>query len=373
MGWIPSQDKSARPMDYMLRALDLARQALGKTSPNPAVGAVIVKEGQVVGEGSTQPPGSWHAEVMALKQAGEKARGATMYVSLEPCCHFGRTPPCTEAIIEAGIGEVHIATLDPNPVVSGKGKAELEAAGIRVRLGKHEGEARELNEAYFKFIATGLPFVTAKFAMSLDGKIATRGGESKWITGEEARRYAHGLREMVDAIVVGVNTVLADDPQLTSPSGERQPLRVVVDSGARTPPTAKLLQMPGSTLVVTTGAAEAGKIERLKEAGAEVVALPGLDGLVDLRELLRLLGQRDVTSVVVEGGGTLLGSFFDLRLVDKVVAFVAPVIIGGEGAKPAVGGRGAERLAQALRLSQVRVERLGEDVLISGYIEGGSN
>ncbi|MFH1484822.1 MAG: bifunctional diaminohydroxyphosphoribosylaminopyrimidine deaminase/5-amino-6-(5-phosphoribosylamino)uracil reductase RibD [Chloroflexota bacterium] len=356
-------------MDYMLRALSLARQVLGKTSPNPAVGAVIVKDGVTIGEGHTQPPGLWHAEVMALRQAGKGARGATMYVSLEPCCHFGRTPPCTQAIIEAGIAEVHMATLDPNPLVSGKGKAGLEAAGIRTQLGEHEAEARELNEAYFKFITTHLPFVTVKFAMSLDGKIATRGGESKWITGEEARRYAHSLREMVDAIMVGVNTVLADDPQLTAPGSERQPLRVIVDSGARTPPTARLLQMPGKTLIAVTEAAESGKIEGLKQAGAEVVALPERQRLVELGELLRLLGLRDITSLLVEGGGTLLGSFFDLRLVDKVLAFVAPVIIGGEEAKPAVGGAGAEWLGQALRLSRMRMERLGEDVLMSGYPE----
>ncbi|MBI2909671.1 MAG: bifunctional diaminohydroxyphosphoribosylaminopyrimidine deaminase/5-amino-6-(5-phosphoribosylamino)uracil reductase RibD [Chloroflexi bacterium] len=353
----------------MLRALALGRRSLGQTSPNPAVGAVIVKDGAIVGEGRTQPPGSWHAEVMALRQAGGKARRATMYVTLEPCCHFGRTPPCTQAIISAGIVEIHVATSDPNPLVCGKGVAELEAAGIKTYLGERAEEAREVNEAFFKFIAMRLPFVTAKLAMSLDGKTATRTGESKWITGEAARRYSHSLRRTFDAIMVGVNTILADDPQLTAPRSRRQPLRVIVDSQGRTPPPAKLLQMPGKTLVATTRAAEAGGIDRLRGAGAEVAVLPEREGLVDLGALLKLLGQRDITSVLVEGGGTLLGSFFDQRLVDKVLAFVAPVIIGGEKARPAVGGQGVAELARALRLERVRVRRLGEDIMVSGYAE----
>ena len=203
-------------MDYMERAICLAKLALGQVSPNPAVGAIVVRDGVIVGQGYTQPPGSWHAEVMALNQAGEQARGAVMYVTLEPCCHYGRTPPCTQALIAAGISEVHLAMLDPNPLVCGRGKAELEKAGIRTYLGEHEAEAREINEAYTKYITTGLPFVTAKFAMSLDGKIATKTGDSRWISGREARRYVHYLRYTSDAIMAGVNTILADDPQLTS-------------------------------------------------------------------------------------------------------------------------------------------------------------
>ncbi|OGO03979.1 MAG: riboflavin biosynthesis protein RibD [Chloroflexi bacterium RBG_13_54_9] len=364
-------------MDYMQRALALARQALGNTSPNPAVGAVIVKDGVIVGEGHTEPVGSWHAEIMALKQAGEAARGATMYVSLEPCCHYGRTPPCTQAIIAAGVTEVHLATLDPNPTVSGRGRVELEAAGIKTHVGEHEEEAHELNEAYFKFIISRLPFVTAKFAMSLDGKIATKTGDSQWITGEEARRYAHSLRRVSDAIMVGVNTVISDDPQLTARDIDedahqsRQPLRVVVDSRGRTPASARILHMPGKTIIATTASIEPTKVRELREAGAEVLSLPAKRDRVDLPELMRTLGSRKITSVLVEGGGTLLGSFFDQGLVDKVYAFVAPVIIGGKRAVTAVEGRGVSKITEALQLRRLRVERLGDDVMICGYIGEG--
>ena len=366
-------------MDYMERALTLARLALGSTSPNPAVGAVITKDGVIIGEGYTQPPGADHAEIVAMKQAGEESRGATMYVTLEPCCHFGRTPPCTQAIIEGGIAEVHIATLDPNPLVSSRGKASLDDAGIKTELGEREEEARELNEAYIKFITTGLPFVTVKFAMSLDGKIATRTGDSKWISGEESREYVHQLRRVADAIMVGVNTILVDDPQLTARHGleqagmQEKPIRVVVDSKAHTPPTAQVFKQPGRTIVAVTLAAPPSNIKVLEKAGAEVLELPSREALVDLEALLVELGKREITSVVVEGGGTLLGSFFQLYekyLVDKVIAFIAPVIIGGRDAKLAVGGKGAERITDALHLNRVKVERFGDDMMICGYIEG---
>lgn len=376
-------------MDYMERALSLARLALGSSSPNPAVGAVIARDGVIIGQGYTQPPGSAHAEVVALRQAGNRAGGATMYVTLEPCCHFGRTPPCTQAIMEGGIAEVHIATLDPNPLVSGQGKAALDDAGIKTKIGEHEQEARELNEAYIKFITTGLPFVTVKFAMSLDGKIATGTGDSKWISGEESRGYVHQLRGAADAIMVGVNTILADDPMLTvrgegveregmgEEKGEqKKPLRVIVDSKARTPPTAQIFKQPGKIIVATTHAAPSEQTKKLKEAGAEVLDLPSFshdEGLVDLEELLAELGRREITSVLVEGGSTLLGSFFDFfqkGLVDKVIAFIAPLIIGGAEARLAVGGKGAERITDALRLSHVKVERFGDDLMICGYIGG---
>ena len=357
--------------DYMARALAQARMALGHVSPNPAVGAVIVKRRTIIGAGYTQPPGSAHAEVVALEQAGEAARGATMYVTLEPCAHFGRTPPCTEAIISAGISEVHMALLDPNPLVSGRGQRQLEEAGIKTYLGEHEEEARELNEAYLKFITTSLPFVIAKFAVSLDGKIATKTGNSKWISGPEARRQVHELRHIVDAVMVGVNTVLADDPQLTARQvkggASRQPLRVIVDSYGRTPPRAQALKGPGTTLIATTDALRPGRAKALKEAGAELLALPeSEEGMADLAELLRALGQRQITSVLVEGGGALLGSLFDLRLVDKVVAFIAPIIIGGV-ASATIEGQGVEKVGQALRLGRLRVERVGDDVMIVGY------
>ncbi len=362
-------------MEYMEHALSLARLALGKVSPNPAVGAVIVRDGAIIAEGYTEPPGSAHAEVVALRQAGDGARGATMYITLEPCCHFGRTPPCTHAIIESGIAEVHIATLDPNPQVSGRGKAELEAAGIRTYLGEEEEKARQLNEAYIKFITTGLPFVIAKFAMSLDGKTATRTGDSRWISGQESREYAHQLRQAVDAIIVGVNTVLSDDPQLTARDKqgrplERQPLRVIVDSEARTPATARLFGEPGTTMVATTLAAPRTRVRGFQEVGAEVVEFVSQEGLVNLEELLKELGRRGSISVMVEGGSILFASLFEQGLVDKVVAFIAPMIIGGKRAKMAVAGEGVERIDHALRLNRVTIEHLGDDVMISGYVGG---
>ncbi len=354
-------------MSHMRRALLLARRALGSVSPNPAVGALVVRDGEIVGEGWTQPPGQAHAEIVALRQAGDRARGATLYVTLEPCSHFGRTPPCADALIAAGIAEVRAALVDPNPLVNGGGIARLRDAGIRTHVGECEEEAREIIEAHVKHKTTGLPFVTAKFAMSLDGKIATRSGNSKWITGEEARRYVHELRAMSDAIMVGVNTVIADDPQLTARDAEgkplaRQPLRVVVDSSGRTPKNARMFGEPGKTLIATTR-------ENLAWAGAETMLVPPRDGLVDAGELLKTLGKRDVTSVFVEGGGTLLGALFDGRLVDKVIAFVAPVIIGGREAPSPVGGEGVERMADALRLQRVRVTQFGRDVAITGYCE----
>lgn len=364
-------ETGASEVDNMARAMTLARRALGTTSPNPAVGAVLVRDGQVVGEGYTQPPGQAHAEIVALRQAGEKARGATLYVTLEPCCNYGRTPPCTNAIIDAGVREVYFATHDPNPQVNGRGRQQLEAASIRTMVGEGAEAARRLNEAYCTFITTGLPFVTAKFAASLDGRIAARGGDSKWITGEAARQEAHRLRALSDAVMVGVGTVLADDPQLTDRDAQgqalpRQPLRVVVDSHGRTPPAARLFREPGPVLLACASLLEE-RLRAYQDAGAEVVRLPAADGRVDLHALLALLGQRQVTSVLAEGGSALLGSLFDQRAVDKVAAFIAPVIIGGDEALPAVGGHGAASMAQALRLAEVSFRQLGEDILVTGY------
>jgi diaminohydroxyphosphoribosylaminopyrimidine deaminase/5-amino-6-(5-phosphoribosylamino)uracil reductase len=362
--------------DFMRRALELACGALGTTSPNPTVGAVIVKDGEIVGEGFTQPPPGDHAEIVALKQAGESARGATLYVTLEPCPHFGRTPPCADAIIEAGIAEVHYALADPNPLVDGRGHRKLEAAGIAVHAGEGEGEARRINEAFIKHCTSGLPFVIAKFAASLDGRIAAASGDSRWVSGPQARDWAHRLRTKVDAILVGSSTVVIDDPLLTArPGGQeaerlwpgRQPLRVVVDSRGRTPPMARVLTAPARTLVATVDGTPDPWRASLRAAGAEVVAFPALEGRVDLLPLLRELAGRGVLSLLVEGGGVILGSFFDRGLVDKVHAVIAPIIIGAEDAPAAVAGQGAYRMADALRLRDVTVERLGDDLLVTGY------
>ncbi len=362
-------------MTYMKRSLSLARRALGAVSPNPAVGAVVVKEGKIVGEGWTQQPGQAHAEVLALRRAGAKAAGAVLYTTLEPCSHFGRTPPCTDAIIEAGIAEVCAATIDPNPLVNHSGLSRLQEAGIKLNVGECEEEAAELMEAYAKHITTGLPFVTAKFAMSLDGKIATRSGDSKWITGEESKRYVHELRAASDAIMVGINTVLADDPQLTARDEQgspldRQPLRIIVDSRGRMPREARLLAEPGDTLVAVAENATRSAVE---QADAEIEVMPAEDGSVDLSSLMRLLGQKDITSVFVEGGGTLLGTLFDQGLIDKVIAFVAPTIIGGKDAPSPIAGLGVEKMADALRLHRSRVMQSGRDVAVIGYCEAESH
>ncbi|MBI2851099.1 MAG: bifunctional diaminohydroxyphosphoribosylaminopyrimidine deaminase/5-amino-6-(5-phosphoribosylamino)uracil reductase RibD [Chloroflexi bacterium] len=362
-------------MDYMKQALCLATLAQGQVSPNPAVGAVIVKDDVVVGQGYTQPPGSGHAEVMALKQAGEKARGAILYVTLEPCCHYGRTPPCSQAVIAAGISEVHMAMLDPNPIVAGRGADELEREGIKTYVGAHEEEAREISEAYIKYITTGMPFVTAKFATSLDGKIATRSGDSEWISGIDSRKYVHYLRYTADAIMVGANTVIADNPRLTcryagtGGAARKQPLRVIVDGMGRISPEAQIFSEPGKTLLAVGKSVPAEKKEAFARAGAELMELPLSEGALDLGSLLKKLGEREITSVLVEGGGILLGSLFDRHLVDKVLTFIAPVIIGGEEAKTAVAGIGVERVADAIKLERVKLERFGDDVMINGYIK----
>jgi len=359
------------PGPFMLRALELARERAGRVSPGASVGAVVVKNGRIAGEGRYEGPGTPHGETVAILAAGEAARGATLYVTLEPCCHEGRTPPCARTVIESGIAEVHCAHIDPDSRVSGRGRAELERAGIRVAVGEGEAEARRINEGFIKHRTTGRPFVIAKFAASLDGKIAATSGDSRWVSGPQTLAWSHELRTRIDAIAAGVNTVLVDDPQLTARPGdrmhERQPLRIVIDSRGRTPPDAKALACGVPALVATTEASSPEWRERIAGAGAQVEVLPDRSGRVDLPALLDLLGARDVLSLVVEGGGVLLGSFVDQRLVDKVHAVIAPMIIGGATAPAAVAGEGASRMADALRLRDVSVERLGEDVLVTGY------
>jgi diaminohydroxyphosphoribosylaminopyrimidine deaminase/5-amino-6-(5-phosphoribosylamino)uracil reductase len=359
----------------MHRAIALAESALGTTSPNPAVGAVVVKDGAIIGQGFTLPPGQSHAEISALQQAGDRARGATLYTTLEPCCHFGRTPPCTQAIIAAGIKQVYVAVIDPNPKVAGKGLTELEDSGILV-VHKESEAAAQLYEGFAKHINTGMPFVIAKFA-SMDGKIATRTGDSKWVTGPEARNLVQKMRRESDAIMVGINTVLADDPLLTvrgeagQPSA-LQPLRVVLDSHCRTPPTAKMLQEPGQTLIFTSAEASPDRMEALKAAGADVIRTSlGSNKRVDSSLALAEIGSRGVVNLLVEGGGMVLGSLFDAGLVDKVHAFIAPVIIGGVEAASPVAGHGVQQMPDAWRLQRTKLEPIGADWLITGYLDKG--
>ncbi len=356
----------------MQRALDLARDAGHCVSPNPMVGAVVVAaDGSVAGEGVTQPPPGPHAEIVALEAAGERTRGATMYVTLEPCAHHGQTPPCTEAIIAAGVAEAHYAVRDADTQVDGRGHEALEKAGIRTVSGEGEEEARRINEAFFKHRTTGLPFVVAKFAASLDRRIAAASGDSRWVSGAETREWAHVLRTRIDAILVGSSTVLVDDPLLTArPGGEeaaRQPLRVIVDTRGRTPPMAQALIGESKTLVATGPDSPPEWRAALEARGAEVLPLPLTGEHVDVRKLLDELGKRDIVSLLIEGGGVILGAFFDAGLIDKLHAVIAPLIVGAADAPAAVAGEGAYRMADALRLSRMTVEYLGDDLLVTAY------
>ncbi|MSQ42958.1 MAG: bifunctional diaminohydroxyphosphoribosylaminopyrimidine deaminase/5-amino-6-(5-phosphoribosylamino)uracil reductase RibD [Chloroflexi bacterium] len=383
----------------MARALSLAAGALGRTSPNPSVGAVIVRDGVIIGEGATRPYGQSHAEPVAIGSATEvRTPGSTMYVTLEPCTHHGRTPPCTEAVIASGIRHVHVATLDPNPRVSGRGVARLREAGVTVTVGEGGTEARTIMAGFARWVTNRRPFVVAKFACSLDGRIATATGESQWITGPDARCWAHGVRDRMDAILVGVGTVVADDPSLTTrldgntpafpdplicgvrPSrlGDRQetnhPLRVILDTTLRTPATARVANgtLPGNTLIlgVDDGTPDwASRRTALTRAGTEVVSVPsGQHGRPQPVGVLALLADRGITSVLLEGGHTIHGAYFDAGVVDAVAAVIAPMIIGGQDAPGAIGGTGAVTLDRASRLMMPSVTRLGVDTLVYGTL-----
>lgn len=358
-------------LKIMKRALALARRGIGRTSPNPAVGCVIVRDGEIVGEGWHRKAGTPHAEVHALSRAGELARGADVYVTLEPCSHHGRTPPCAEALINAGVARVFAGMTDPNPLVSGRGLALLRAAGIAVTCGILEERCRQLNEAFVKQVTTGMPFVILKSAMTLDGKTATASGDSKWITCEESRRYVHRLRSRVDAIMVGVGTVLADDPQLTCRMVRgRDPLRVVVDSRLRTPGNAALLHLdsPAKTIIATIER-DPEKTAAIQRLGAETLVCDAADGRVDLEDLLRRLGKRGVQSVLLEGGRELVGSAVRKGLVDKFLLFYAPKLVAGDDGFGLCSGRGVARMGDAFMLRTECVRRFSEDILVIGYPE----
>ena len=365
------------PSEFMRLALDEAQRALGATSPNPSVGAVVVRDGRVVGRGRTQPPGGAHAEVMALRDAGAAARGATLYCTLEPCVHTGRTGPCTEAIVEAGVASVRYSIVDPDAQVAGGGDTRLRAAGVDVEAGDGAAESARVLEGYLKHRRTGLPAVIVKVAMSLDGRIAAASGDARWVSGPEAREWVHRLRTQVDAVVVGSGTLVADDPALTArpggtTEGAHQPARVVVDSRARTQPSARLLtETGGPVLIATVEGYSAVWCAAIEARGGEVLVLPGEaapDGAthVDPGALFAALGQRGMLNVMVEGGGVLLGALFDRRLVDRLYAVIAPVIVGAAAAPSAVSGRGAQVMREAPRLRDLAVTRLGEDVLVEG-------
>jgi len=354
--------------EYMQRALELAERGRGRTSPNPMVGCVVVRDGAIIGEGWHERAGEPHAEVIALRHAGDVS-GATVYVSLEPCAHHGKTPPCVDLLTARKPRRVIAAMQDPNPQVSGKGFEALRAAGIEVESGLLETEARRLNEAFIKHVATGLPFVIAKCAMSLDGKIATRTGDSKWVTGETARAYVHKVRNEVDAILVGSRTVMLDDPSLTTrlPEGDsRDPIRVIVDADEYLGPDRRVFHLESDA--PTWVAVPEGKSV---EGADNVLQIPRAVGGIDFWALMRELGRRNITTVLIEGGGSTHASAFEAGIVDKVMFFVAPKIVGGREAITAVEGRGVEFMAEAIPLRDMTTTMVGEDILIEAYVAKG--
>ena len=356
---------------YMRHALDLARRAEGRTAPNPAVGAVIVQDGVIVGEGFHPAAGEPHAEIFALRQAGAAAQGATLYVTLEPCCHSGRTGPCTTAVIAAGIVRVVAGCRDPNPKVAGGGFEQLQAAGIQVESGILNAECRRLIAPFAKHIRTGLPYVTLKAGITIDGAVATASGESQWITGTESRLAVQQLRNTHDAIMVGIGTVLADNPRLTTrlaQGGGKNSLRIVVDSTLRTPSTAAILTEAGKTLILTTVAASAADEERLRSENVEILRVAGSAGAVDLPAAMRQLGARGIQSILLEGGGRLHHSALHAGIVDRLCVFIAPLLLGGSGI-PLFCGHGVAELKDAFRLQQLSVERYGDDLLLDGELE----
>jgi diaminohydroxyphosphoribosylaminopyrimidine deaminase/5-amino-6-(5-phosphoribosylamino)uracil reductase len=357
---------------YMSMALRLAAQARGRTSPNPMVGAVVVKNGRVIARGWHRKAGEPHAEAIALRKAGPAAKGATLYVTLEPCSHtVKRTPPCSPLVIQSGVKRLVVAMIDPNPRVSGGGIGAIEKTGIEVVTGILRAEAEKLNEAFIKHVTTGIPYVTLKIAQTLDGKIATATGESQWITGEKARQEGHKLRDGNDAIIVGINTVLKDNPSLTTRiPGGRDPIRVVIDSGLRIPMNAKILTQKSSagTIVATTAGAPKSKIKKLQDAGAEVLIVKAAQGRVDLKDLVKKLGKRDIMSVLMEGGAEINASALKAGIVDKVVMFIAPMLMTGADSLCSIGGISPLKLGHAIRLSGVTSRLVGRDLMVEGYI-----
>ncbi len=358
---------------YMLRALELAQKAEGETSPNPMVGCVLVDEqGVIVGEGYHHKAGEAHAEVNALQAAGERAKGATAYVTLEPCSHYGRTGPCCKALAEAGVSKVVAACMDPNPKVAGRGLEYLRQAGIEVACGLCEQQAKKLNEKFFCWITKNRPFISLKYAMTLDGKIAAATGDSKWITGEEARKFAHRLRRQHDAVLVGIGTVLADDPELTTRMVQgKNPVRVILDSKLRIPLQAKVLNDAAPTIIFTGKDAAAEKIAMLEEKQVDVITLAASDGQLPLPQVIAELSKRNITSVLVEGGSAVHGAFYDCGLADRIYAFIALKVIGGAKALTPVGGSGSGKIAEGWLLQETECHKLGDDILLTGLIGKG--
>lgn len=351
--------------NYLEQAISLAKRGLGKTQPNPMVGAIIVKNGKIIAKGYHHHLGGDHAEIEALKSLNSNAKGSTLYVSLEPCVHYGKTPPCIDAIINAGISRVVCCTPDPNPLVNGKGIKQLRAAGLQVSVGTKDKEARSLNEAYFGFHEKHRPFIAIKFAASLDGKIATYNHDSKWITNDKARRYARVLRSHYQAVIVGVNTVIYDNPHLgVRIHGKHDPLRIILDSKLRIPIDSQVLR-DNNVLVITTKNSTKAKQKIFTARKVPLLILPTEQ--IVIADLIKELVKRNITSILVEGGGRVIGSFVDSRLVDKVHAFYGPLIIGGTTSIPAIAGQGASSISQALKLNNLSYKKIDNVILVNGY------
>jgi diaminohydroxyphosphoribosylaminopyrimidine deaminase/5-amino-6-(5-phosphoribosylamino)uracil reductase len=362
--------KQKHDIEFMNEALRLARMMAGRTSPDPMVGAVVVRGGVIVGSGYHGEVGSPHAEAIAIKKAGAGAKGATLYVNLEPCCHFGNNPPCADTIITSGIKRVVTAMKDPNPLVSGKGFRKLKNAGVKVDVGLLGDQAEKLNEAFVKFMTTGTPFVILKSAMSLDGKIATVTGQSEWISGEASRKMVHILRSHVDAVMTSIVTVLVDDPMLTVRMVKgRNPLKMIIDPEGRIPLGSKILKNePWKTMVVVTEKAPSSKIKALEKLDAEVIITRSSGGMIDLKQLMRVLADRGIMSIMVEAGGGLAACAIRAEIVDKIMYFIAPMIIGGATAPTPVEGDGIVNILQALKLKKCSFSKVGDDLLVEGYL-----
>jgi diaminohydroxyphosphoribosylaminopyrimidine deaminase / 5-amino-6-(5-phosphoribosylamino)uracil reductase len=357
---------------FMQRAIELSKKGYGFVNPNPLVGSVLVKNGKIIGEGWHENFGGAHAEINAIKTALTSARGATLYVTLEPCNHFGKTPPCTEKIIKEGISRVVIGMTDPNRLVNGRGIDRLRQSGIEVEVGVLDHTVRKINEIYFKFIQTSIPFCALKTAMTLDGKIATYTGQSKWISNRKSRQWVHELRHRYLSVMVGVNTVIADNPSLTNRSGhmlKKNPLRIVVDSSGRIPMKAKVLDTKvAKTLVAITSKAPSSVRKELGQKGVETIVCPENDGKVDLTFLVRKLGELGIDSILLEGGGILNFSALQSGIIDKIYSFISPKLIGGDSAFTPVGGIGFENIKDAVTLNIYNIHRFNEDLMIEAYI-----
>jgi diaminohydroxyphosphoribosylaminopyrimidine deaminase/5-amino-6-(5-phosphoribosylamino)uracil reductase len=356
---------------FMNLAMKLALKAKGNTSPNPMVGALIVKDGRIISSGYHEKAGMRHAEIIALEEAGKNAKGSRLYVTLEPCTHFGRTPPCVDRIIKSGIKEVIVGMIDPNPLNNGRGINILKQHKIKVKVGIFEERLKKINEPFIKYITKRIPFVTVKVAESLDGKIATKLGDSKWITSDRSRVFAHRLRQDYDAIMVGVNTVLRDNPKLDAWFSKKQLIKIVVDSQLSIPCNANIFSKNSQVIIVTLPICLGQETENRKMLSqrARVLEVKEKAGQISLRSMMKKLAQLEITNILVEGGGTLIGSLFDEELVDKVLIFISPKIIGGKEAISSVMGKGIAHIENAIKLKDVKVRRLGEDLLVEGHVK----